>query len=90
MRYKLRSVDELRVCGPPEMADLASSQTEVGRSASRQFRRLKSCEHSVHPLRGSKLVAAPDYEFGGREFESLRTRQMDQQLMSIFSLGKTC
>ena len=58
--------DELRVCGPPEMADLASSQTEVGRSASRQFRRLKSCEHSVHPLRGSKLVAAPDYEFRGQ------------------------
>ena len=26
MRYKLRSVDELRICGPPEMADLASSQ----------------------------------------------------------------
>jgi hypothetical protein len=41
------------------MADLASSQIEVGRSASRHFRRLKSCKHSVHPLRGSKLVAAP-------------------------------
>ena len=66
MRYRLRSVDELRVCGPPEMADLASSQIEVGRSASRHFRRLKSCKHSVHPLRRSKLVAAPDYESGGR------------------------
>jgi hypothetical protein len=53
MCYRLRSVDEQRLCESPEMADLASSQIEVGRSASRHFRRLKSCKHSVHPLRGS-------------------------------------
>ena len=35
----------------------------------------------------AQLERAPDYESGGREFESLRARQYDQRLASISQLG---
>ena len=58
----------------------------AGITASTPMRRMSSTPGSRLSNGRLRQNGAPDYEFGGQEFESLRARQLDQQLRTILPI----